>query len=306
MDRIIPFVTGGTSWAAHAPHMAHSWRMLRLTIETGQEVHTADARPLGRVLDLALRIDAAHPMVDMLAVGTRRITRLVAWHDVASFEHTVVHLRPGAAPVAVPRGAVPLADDQLLLVRDVLDTQIVDVAGRRVQRVGDVLLARTDDGHLEAVAVDVGVAPVLRRLGLRTRADRMREQAVDWRDLHLTSARGHAIQLSGTSAAVHRLDERELAHLIALLSTGHAAEVIATVPPARAAAALDASHPEVGARVALALSDRTAAQVLEELPHEARHRFHGLRRDRAVRRRFERGRGWRRFLPPPRDRGLTP
>jgi sporulation protein YlmC with PRC-barrel domain len=299
-------VTSRPTGFADALHMAHSRRMLRLTIETGQEVHTADARRLGRVLDLAIRIDAAHPQVDALAVGARRIDHLVPWHDVASFEHTVVHLRPGAEPIAGAGGAVPLADDQLLLVRDVLDTQIVDVAGRRVQRVGDVLLARTDDGHLEAVAVDVGIAPVLRRLGLRGAADRMREQAVDWRDLHLTSARGHAIQLSGTSAAVHRLDERELAHLIALLSTGHAAAVIATVPPDRAAAALDASHPEVGARVALALNDRTAAQVLEELPHETRHRLRGLRRDRAVRRRFERGRGWRRFLPPPHEHGVAP
>ena len=286
--------------------MAHSFRMLRLTIETGQEVHTAEARPLGRVIDLAVRIGADHPEVDTLAVGTRRIEHLVTWRDVASFEHTVVHLRPGAEPIAVRDGLVPLADDQLLLVRDVLDTQIVDVVGRRVQRVGDVLLARTDDGHLEAVAVDVGIAPVLRRLGLHRSAERVREEAVDWSGLHLTSARGHAIQLSGTAAAVHRLDERELAHLIALLSTGHAADVIATVPPDRAAAALDASHPEVGARVALALSDRTAATILEELPHETRHRLHGLRRDRAVRRRFERGRGWRRFLPPPSEHRASP
>lgn len=286
--------------------MAHSCRMLRLTIETGQEVHTADAQPLGQVLDLVVRIGTAHPEVTMLAVGARRIDHLVAWRDVASFEHTVVHLRPGADPIVVVDRAVPLAEDQLLLVRDVLDTQIVDVAGRRVQRVGDVLLARTDDGHLETVAVDVGIAPVLRRLGLRATADRMREQAVDWDDLHLTSARGHAIQLSGTAAAVHRLDERELAHLIALLSTSHAADVIATVPSDRAAAALDASHPEVGARVALALSDDTAATVLEALPHATRHRLHGLRRDRAVRRRFERARGWRRFLPPPREHRTTP
>lgn len=280
--------------------------MLRLTIETGQEVHAADGRPLGRLLDLAVRITTDHPPVEHLVVGRHRSQYLIAWRDVASFEHTVVHLRPDARPIDVGSSALPIADDELLLVRDVLDTQIVDVAGRRVQRVGDVLLARTDDGRLEAVAVDVGAAPVLRRLGLRGRADRMREQAVDWSDLHLTSARGHSIQLAGPSAALHRLDERELAHLIALLSTGLAADVLATVPPGRAAGALDASHPEVGARVALALSDAAATPVLEELPHETAHRLRGLRHDRAVRRRFERGRGWRRYLPPPRNHGGAP
>lgn len=276
--------------------------MLRLTVETGQPVHDADGRSLGVVRDLTVRITGEHPPIEHLVIG-RSDRRLIAWHDVASFEHTVVHLRPGARPVPFDASPSPVAADELLLVRDVLDTQIVDVVGRRVQRVGDVLLVRTDGGRIEAVAVDVGPAPVLRRLGLRTRADRMREQAVDWRDLHLTSARGHAIQLAVPSAALHRLDERELAHLIALLATGLAADVVATVPPERAAAALDASHPEVGARVALALSDAAAGPVLEEMPHDAAHHLRGLRRDRAVRRRFERGRGWRRYLPPAHNHG---
>jgi sporulation protein YlmC with PRC-barrel domain len=273
--------------------------MLRLTVETGQPVHDADGRLLGSVRDLTVRITGDHPPVEHLVVG-RAERHLVAWHDVASFEHTIVHLRPGARPVPFDASPSPLAADELLLVRDVLDTQIVDVAGRRVQRVGDVLLVRTDGGRIEAVAVDVGPAPVLRRLGLRARADHMREQAVDWRDLHLTSTRGHAIQLAVPSAALHRLDDHELAHLIALLSTGLAADVVAAVPPERAAGALDASHPEVGARVALALSDAAADPVLEEMAHETAHHLRGLRRDRAVRRRFERGRGWRRYLPAPR------
>ena len=69
----------------------------------------------------------------------------------------MVHLRDGATPIDVGTGPVPLGPDELLLARDVLDTQIVDTAGRRVQRVGDVLLVRLPDSHLEVVAVDVGI-----------------------------------------------------------------------------------------------------------------------------------------------------
>ncbi|MFZ4518302.1 MAG: magnesium transporter MgtE N-terminal domain-containing protein [Microthrixaceae bacterium] len=273
--------------------------MLRLTVETGQPVRTLDGRAVGDVLDLSVRVGDDHPAVHRLAIGRRRIEHLVAWSEVATFEHSAVQLAITSTGPPLPADRpTPLEADELLLVRDVLDTQIVDVAGQRVQRVGDVLLARTGNGDLEVVAVDVGIGPVARRLGLRRWAEHRGEQAVDWRDLHLTSERGHRIQLAQPASALHRLDDAELAHLMAALSTEHAADVLATVEPARAAAALQASHREVGTRVALALEDDEAAPVLAELrPEQARH-VRRLRSDRTVRRRFQRLRGWRRFRPP--------
>lgn len=53
----------------------------------------------------------------------------------------------------------------LLLGRDVLDTQVFDIAGKRLARVGDVRLEE-DQGTLRAVGVEVGVGAVMRRLGL--------------------------------------------------------------------------------------------------------------------------------------------
>ena len=271
--------------------------MLRLTVETGQPVTTDDGRVLGRVVDLSVRLGDAEPVVRRVAVGRRgRIEALIPWSALATFEHTAVLLRPDAAPLAVDRPLL-LEDDEILLVRDVLDTQIVDVAGRRVQRVGDVLLTRLPDATLEAAAVEVGTAPVLRRIGLRTWAESRPEAAVAWPDLHLTSARGHAIQLEVPAAALHRLDASGLAHLLALLSTAHAADVVGTVTPDRSAAALEQSHGEVGARIALALDEPTATRIIEHLPAEHAGHLHRLRRDRTVRRRFRRLRGWRRFLP---------
>ena len=71
------------------------------------------------------------------------------------------------------------------LRRDVLDRQVVDAAGRRVVRVGDVALHPVD-GRLEAVALEVGVRPVLRRLGLRRLARRHREELLRPRDVTIT------------------------------------------------------------------------------------------------------------------------
>jgi hypothetical protein len=274
--------------------------MLRLTVETGQPVRTADGTPIGRVLDLTVRLGAPRPVVDRIAIGgRRRIDAFVPWAHVATFEHTAITLSDDASLTSAASSPRALEPDELLLVRDVLDTQIVDVAGRRVQRVGDVLLTRLGDGTLEVAAVEVGTAPVLRRIGLRRWAEALREQAVDWQDLHLTSARGHAIQLEVPAAALHRLDAAGLAHLLALLPTAHAADVVARVRPDRGADALEGSHEEVGTRIALALGEPAADEVIARMPEERARHLHRLRHDRAVRRRFRRLRGWRRFPPPP-------
>lgn len=62
-------------------------------------------------------------------------------------------------------GAPIDAGGLVALGRDVLDRQVVDVHGRRVVRVGDVAIAEVDDA-LSAVALEVGLRPVLGRIGL--------------------------------------------------------------------------------------------------------------------------------------------
>ena len=52
-----------------------------------------------------------------------------------------------------------LAADELLLARDVLDTQIFDLGGRRLTRVADIELAWRDR-EVRVVGVDIGAALV--------------------------------------------------------------------------------------------------------------------------------------------------
>jgi hypothetical protein len=138
------------------------------------------------------------------------VTHLVPWSAVAACERSEVWLRPEGScdRFVIGRGELPLERDELLLVRDVLDTQIIDVVGYRLARVSDVLMTRLDDGRLEVAAVEVGSGAVLRRLGLRRLSERLPVRAVDWRDLHLTSARGHEVHLATRTAAVHQLRVR--------------------------------------------------------------------------------------------------
>ncbi|MFN8052635.1 MAG: hypothetical protein U0Q22_14405 [Acidimicrobiales bacterium] len=247
--------------------------MLRLSDLVGAPVRSSDDLLVGRLVDATVRLGSAGH-IDRVLIGRRSSPSLVVpRHLIGSIETSELEVSAPHDEVAGRRFDDTLAEDELRLVRDVLDTQIVDVDGRRIVRVGDVILERPAEGGLQAAAVDVGIGSVCHRLGLRSLAARLDEQAVPWDALHLTSARGHAVQLATPKANLHRLGPEELAVVLAAISTSSGRDVLAAVEPDLAEAALGVAPSSLAER---------------------------LRRDRdhdVPVRRYRRHRGWRRRLP---------
>jgi sporulation protein YlmC with PRC-barrel domain len=275
--------------------------VLWLTEETGQDVITSDGTVLGPVRDLSAHLggETGAPVVSRLVIGCRGARlRLVTWADIESFEHTRVMLRATATWVETTRSDISdaLDPDELLLVRDVLDTQIVDIAGQRVARVADVILTRHHDSRLELVAVETGFGRIVRRIGLHRVAHRLPEHAVAWADLHLTSARGHDVQLATPRSAVHRIDAAGLAALVTQLDIESASDVLDAVGPSRAADALVLAQDHTSERVLRALETEKASEIVAAMPerHARQWRHRLARRAPINRRRFFRTRRYRR------------
>ncbi len=279
----------------------HAYDVLALSRLTGRDVLGPDGRALGRLVDLTVRLgaEAGPQLVERILVrhdGGPEL--LIPWGQVANFRQAIVELSSEASEFTIDSVAEALDDDEILLVRDVLDTQIVDVVGQRLARVSDVVLARTNH-HLELVGVEVGLGGMLRRLGLRRLAQRSREDAVAWTDLHLTSERGHAVQLATPRSAVHHLDARGLAALVSRLDTESAAEVLVAKGPGVAADVVRAAHPVVGERVLRAMPSSHAARIVAAMPAEHAHRW----RNRLAHVPALRGRRFSRWHVWPRRRG---
>jgi len=188
--------------------------VLLLSRITGAQVVAADGEVVGRLADLTVRLDGGDGphLVERLLVSRHGAPPvLLSWDAV-----TNVHR--GRPVLAVGAHGVPdddLYDDEIRLARDVLDTQVVDLAGQRLARVADVVLARTPESRLEICGVEVGFGGVLRRLGLGRLVPRPTEDVVAWPDLHLTSERGHAVQLTAPRAPVHRRARGRQLHRVA-------------------------------------------------------------------------------------------
>ncbi|WP_284235391.1 magnesium transporter MgtE N-terminal domain-containing protein [Mycobacterium antarcticum] len=266
----------------------------------GREVRTKDGVGIGRLADLTVRLgdDTGPHMVQRLLVERDRApSLLVPWVAVYRVRTTDVETCYGTEELTackVTSGADALLADEIMLARDVLDTQIVDVVGQRLARVADVVLARAPGGRLNLVGVEVGFGGVLRRLGLRRQASRAGEDAVAWTDVHLTSDRGHAVQLAAPRSAVHHLDVRGLAALIATLDTESATEVLAAREPGVAAGAVGIVDPVVAERLLRAMEDDDAAEIVAAMPdaHAARWRTRLARAPALLERRLEHTRVW--------------
>lgn len=295
-----------------AQSFGHAPNVLLLSRMTGQDVLGADGRAAGRLADLTVRLDehtGPHLVERLLVQRHHAPDLLMPWSAIESFENTYVLINGSIDPIsfAITSTIDALGDDEILLVRDVMDTQIIDLVGQRLARVADVVLTRTAGDRLELVGVEVGFGGVLRRLGLHRLAARANEDVVTWTDLHLTSERGHAVQLATPRSAVHHLDAAGLAALVSKLDTESATEILAVAGPGMAADVVDIAHPVVGERVLRAMPDTDAAEIVAAMPPERAIRWRTRLTHPPVLlgRRFIRSRVWprRRHTPTTGDGG---
>jgi sporulation protein YlmC with PRC-barrel domain len=99
--------------------------ILLLSDVRGRAVVDAAGRPLGSVADLAVDHADAYPRVFAIEVRD-------TWRSLVRID------APEVVVGDAVREAAPLG---LRLVRDLLDAQVVDIAGRRLARVGEIDLA---------------------------------------------------------------------------------------------------------------------------------------------------------------------
>ena len=124
--------------------------------------------------------------------------------------------------VVVPTGLTSLK-------HDVLDRQVVDTDDRRVVRVGDVALLPVA-GRLEAVALEVGLRPVFRRVGLHAIARRHREDLLELDDVTITES---CVVAHASHARVAKIETHHLARLIRRLPHRMKHDVLAQLPEDR-------------------------------------------------------------------------
>src|SRR5271166_3804418 len=113
-------------------------RVISVANLVGAPVRNPDGIRVGKVSDVVVRWDGAtsYPLVVGVLVRTGRVLGVVPISDLF-LGQSAVQIRTTAVVVAVPvRG-----DGRMALSRDVIDRQLIDVAGVQVVRAADAYLA---------------------------------------------------------------------------------------------------------------------------------------------------------------------
>jgi magnesium transporter len=231
----------------------------------GKPIKDTNGRVIGKLFDLAVFTGHRYPSLSAILLDKPDNQQLAVRIDqVQSLEAGELSLRTTIDQLA----SCFLADDQLLVARDVLDKQIIDTEGVKVVRVNDIQITRVN-GSYHLTAVDHSANGLLRRLGLSFVASLLRLQArsIKWDDVELIPAGGPAaVKLKmpqSQLAELHPADIAEIVHQLGIAEGSNAVAALDDETAARVAAEMDTERQ-------VAIIERMdvdrAADIVEEMP----------------------------------------
>jgi CBS domain-containing protein len=200
-------------------------RLLHLSLVLGGDLVGAAGGRVGRVEDLVVRLDADYPPV------TGALAR-VAGREIFVGGDAIADVQEGRVTLTTDRVDLrPFArrEQEVLLRKDVLDRQLIDVDGARLRRANDIELARFG-GWWRVVGVDVGPRGILRRVVPRRFAPRVPGgRLLDWSEVEPFTGHVPTVRLRAPHPKLSRLHPAELADLVEEAGRAEAEEILAAV-----------------------------------------------------------------------------
>lgn len=244
---------------------------------------------LGVSSDLVVSLEGAEPHVTALIIRPKwRKRRLVApWSDVDHVSQREIVLLPTAN--ITPFSQATLTSSRVLLKNLLLDKQIVDVDGAKVERVNDLHFVKSD-GSLRLDFVDVGLRGILRRLGFEKAAVRfskwffdydLKDRFIPWNFVQ-PLADFDRLKLQIPQSKLQTLHPADLADIIEDMDVRERAAIVDSLNQEVLAEALEEMDPKVQVAIMRGLEPDKAADIIEEMsPDEAADLIADLPRDTA-------------------------
>jgi len=230
----------------------------------------------GRVRDLAVAPQEHPTRIAFLIVGAADGERIVSASSLKSCGSTV-----RADDDASHWEKYSASDGVLLLKRDLLDRQIIDVHGRKVVRVNDVELDSVlIDSHvaLSVIAVDVGARGAIRRLTqgivpaftMRALLEKIPPRVIQWQYVDLLETDpARRVKLKIVYEGLSKLHPVDIANIIEDLPPAEREAVFETIDEEVAAEALEELDPKVQVSLVESLDSDRAADIVNEMDPDA-------------------------------------
>ena len=242
----------------------------------GSPVYDASGAASGRVREVALAPQEDRARVALLIVKTPTGNRVLPLTAVSTINGGI-----RACTAAAEWVSADGSEGLLLLSRDLLDQQVIDVHGRKVVRVNDV-----DFHHdvaqnrtvLKVGGVDVGARGAVRRLlkgmvpavALRALLLRIPPRDIPWDFVDLIETDpARRVRLKISHERLGKLHPADIADIVEDLAPDEREAVFETLDEGVAAGALEELEPKVQKSVLESLDSDRAADIVEEMEPDA-------------------------------------
>ena len=221
--------------------------MLYLSQLLRRPVRDVEGERMATIKDVIVRLGEDHPPVTGIVARFERRDFYVPRARIARMDEHGVQLKSDELNF----GPFARREGEVLLARDVLDKQLIDVDGKRVVRVNDVQLINVMDEWC-VTGADVSLQGLWRRLAPAGVVATSRPvEVIDWADVGYLATDAATVRLKSSRDKLARLHPVEIARLAEALSIHQGAEVVE------------------------ALDNETAAETLEEMPEASQVRIIG-------------------------------
>lgn len=254
----------------------------------------SDGWPVGKLWDLSIGLGEPYPLIQQVYIRPTvqsEILLIAGGSQVASWTDDPISL---SVKLSELRPGRRRTETQILLRESLLDKQVVDVSGAKLERVNDLSLLVVREGEMILAHIDVGLRGLLRRLGWERGVDTAvravkkdskflrSERLIGWKYILPTLADPAGLRLAFSQTSVGRIHPADLAEILEelpaasrrpifeALEVSTAARVLSEVDDPRVTQDLltPERDPEKAADLLETMPPDAAADVLGDLPEE--------------------------------------
>src|SRR5437867_1954042 len=240
--------------------------MLYLSQVLGLRILDLEGERVATLKDLIVRLgeDDHPPVAGFVARYRRRDFFLPRWR-ISDFGQSGVRMNSDIIDLR----PFMRRDGEVLLARDVLDKQLIDVDGKRVVRVNDVQIIEAAN-EWRVTGADVSLIGLWRRLAPSFMRSGRPVEVIDWADVGYLATDAATVQLKSSRGKLARLHPVEIARLAEAFSYQHGAEIVESLDDETAAETLEEMAAARQAQIIGDMDKERAADILERMsPDEA-------------------------------------
>jgi magnesium transporter len=248
---------------------------LYLSSVLGRTVITQQGHEIGTLHDLAMVPGEHFPEVSHVLVKGADHILYVPWQRITLFNRFVISVTGSLQ--TIPGYHNQYHNGEILLRRDILDKQIVDVNGAKVVRVNDLKLGSYKE-KLCVYFVDVGFRGLLRRMGYERLGEKIASlfhrqfpnYHISWEYVQLLESNLFQLTLNVARDQLKEIHPADLAQIISSIPTGNVEAMLHSLDTETAGEAIHELEPELRSRIISQLESEHASKILEEMdPDEA-------------------------------------